>query len=88
MDSYGFDILAMWETRSEDKIEFVYLLEWPDQETMKAAWEGFMADEEWAAIKRKTGAAHGTFVRSIKDRMLHMTDYSPADLRTGPDGGE
>lgn len=71
-----------------DTVEFVYLLEWPDEETMKAAWKGFTADEEWAAVKRETGAAHGTFVRSIEDRTLHMTDHSPADFRTGPDGGE
>ena len=77
MAGYGFDIVAMWETEFEDTVEFVYLLEWPDEETMTARWEAFMNDEEWAAIKRRTGRAHGTFVEGIEDRTLRPTDYSP-----------
>lgn len=77
MARYGFNIVAMWETEFEDGVEFVYLLEWPDEETMTARWEAFMSDEEWAAIKRQTGRAHGTFVEGIEDRTLRPTDYSP-----------
>src|SRR3546814_14499890 len=32
MARHGFNIRAMWESRSEGKLEFVYLLEWPDAE--------------------------------------------------------
>ena len=60
------------------KLEFVYLLDWPDAETLTARWADFMADEEWAAIKRETGARYGTFVSNIQDRMLCLTSYSPA----------
>ena len=78
MARHGFDIVAMWEARGEDGPEFVYVLDWPDEATMRRAWDGFMADEEWAAIKRRSAAEHGAMVGGIEDRTLHLTDYSPA----------
>jgi hypothetical protein len=77
MAKYDFHIVAMWESEFDDRVEFVYLLEWPDEATMKDRWGRFMADREWADIKRRTGQAHGTFVNAIEDRTLRLTDYSP-----------
>lgn len=77
MAKYDFRIVAMWESKWEDRTEFVYLLEWADEQTMKDQWAKFMADKEWAAIKKETGAVHGTLVGSIEDRTLRATDYSP-----------
>lgn len=77
MKRYDFNIVAMWESKSDGRTEFVYLLEWPDEATMKERWEAFMADEEWFAIKRETGAMHGRFVGEIEDRTLEPVDYSP-----------
>ena len=59
MRTYGFQILAIWETQPADRTEFIYLLAWPDEATMRAAWVAFMADEEWKAIKRETAARYG-----------------------------
>lgn len=78
MKRHGFSIVSMWEAAGPQKTEFVYLLEWPDEAAMKAAWDGFMADPEWAQIKKDTAAQHGRFVLSIEDRTLRLTDYSPA----------
>jgi hypothetical protein len=77
MERYDFNIVAMWESRTGDRIEFVYLLEWPDEQTMKDRWDAFMADEEWSAIKAETSRIHGKFVGGIEDRTLLLTDYSP-----------
>lgn len=77
MDRHGFEIVAMWESRHDGRTEFVYLLQWPDERTMKARWDSFMADEEWSRIKRETGAVHGQFVGEIEERTLKRTDYSP-----------
>jgi heme-degrading monooxygenase HmoA len=79
MRKYGFDIVAMWEASDQHRTEFVYLLVWPDEETMSAAWSRFRADEEWKEIKRKTSAEHGYLVGSIEDRVLLPTDYSPME---------
>jgi hypothetical protein len=55
----------------------VYLLEWPDEAMMKDRWAKFMADPEWANIKKETGAKYGKLVGEIQDRTLHVTAYSP-----------
>lgn len=77
MARYDFDIVAMWESRAGDRVEFVYLLRWPDAETMKDRWDAFMADQEWSDIKAETSRIHGRFVGEIEDRTLVLTDYSP-----------
>lgn len=77
MKTHGFNILAMWESKQEDKTEFVYLLSWPNEDTMRTAWSGFMVNEEWKQIKRETSALHGDLVGQIEDRVLHVTEYSP-----------
>jgi hypothetical protein len=77
MARYDFQIVAMWETRHEGRTEFVYLLQWPDLATLKDRWAKFMADQEWAEIKKRTAARHGQLVGGIEDRVLTTTDYSP-----------
>jgi heme-degrading monooxygenase HmoA len=81
MRNYGFAIIAMWEAKTEARTEFIYLLAWPDQPTMRNAWEAFRADEEWNAIKRVTKAQYGDLVGAIEDRLLVPTSYSPAFLQ-------
>ena len=78
MRRHGFRIVAMWEATTAKRTEFVYLLAWPDQQTKTAAWAAFMADPEWAEIKRVTAAESGALVGDIEDRLLKPTDYSPA----------
>ena len=70
MERYGFEIEDMWEARSAERTEFIYLLRWPDVATKDAAWRAFLADEEWKEIKRVTAAQHGDLVGEIQDRML------------------
>lgn len=77
MKRYGFDIVAMWEAKRRERTEFVYLLRWPDGETKARAWKAFMADKEWAEIKKVT-RDRGNLVGDIQDRTLLLADYSPA----------
>jgi len=78
MRSYEFDIIAMWETRTENRTEFAYLLSWPNEQKMREAWGRFRADEEWKRIKQVTNSQYGELVGVIEDRMLTPTSYSPA----------
>lgn len=78
MARYGFKIVATWESRLNNRTELIYLLEWSDQETMKERWAKFMADREWAEIKKATAEAQGLLVGDIEDRTLELTDYSPS----------
>ncbi len=77
MKKYDFNIVAQWEAKNGARTEFVYLLEWPDEPTMKDRWAKFMADKEWADIKKETGAKHGKLVGEIQERTLNLTPYSP-----------
>jgi len=77
MKKYDFNIVAMWEAKNGARIEFVYLLEWPNEATMKDRWAKFMADKEWSDIKKETAAKHGKLVGEIQDRTLNLTAYSP-----------
>ncbi|MCC9020533.1 NIPSNAP family protein [Flavobacterium lipolyticum] len=77
MMKYNFKITSIWESKSDKKTEFVYFLEWPDETTMKKAWEGFKSDPEWIAIKKEFTAKYGNVVGNIEDRILTKTDYSP-----------
>ena len=78
MRKYDFDIVAMWEAKSGERTEFVYVLAWPDEPTMKDRWAKFMADQEWSDIKKQTARQHGKLVGDIQDRTMRLTAYSPA----------
>ena len=78
MRGYGFNILAMWETKTEKRLEFVYLLAWPDEATRRARWDAFMADEEWKAIKQETGKRYGISSARSRTGFSTPTNYSPA----------
>ncbi|MCH8617890.1 NIPSNAP family protein [Undibacterium sp. TS12] len=77
MARYDFKIVSMWETRRGERTEFVYLLEWPDKQTMNDRWGKFKADQEWADIKRATNQAGSPLLGEMEDRTLELTDYSP-----------
>ena len=77
MAKYDFKIVATWESKKENRTEFVYLLEWPDKETMTDRWDKFLRDQEWIKIKKETGEMYGPLVGEIQDRTLYLTDYSP-----------
>ena len=77
MGRYDFGMVAMWEAKHPEPTEFVYRLRWRDEETRTRAWNAFMADQEWADIKRAT-RDRGSLVGEIQDRTLLLTGYSPA----------
>ena len=80
MKKYGFHFVAIWESKSDKRTEFIYLLEWPDHKTLQESWAKFMEDQEWKEIKRQTSQSHGQLVGEIQDKILTMTSYSPAIL--------
>src|ERR1044072_3175952 len=77
MAKYDFKIVATWESKKENRQDFVYLLEGPDEETMNDRWEKFLRDPEWIKIKKETGEINGALVGEIQARTLYLTDYSP-----------
>jgi NIPSNAP len=80
MAKYDFKIVATWESKKDNRTEFIYLLKWPDKETMTDRWEKFLRDEEWIKIKKETAEKYGPLVGEIQDRTLYLTDYSPRTM--------
>jgi heme-degrading monooxygenase HmoA len=78
MRRHGFRIVDMWESDTGEKVEFVYLLNWPDRGTMDARWKAFLADDEWIEIKKQTAAESGELVRETEGKPLNRVSYSPA----------
>jgi hypothetical protein len=77
MRTYAFDFEAVWESATEKRTEFLFLLNWPDVAAKEAAWRKFRADEEWREITRVAEAEHGRLVGEIEDRVLVPTPYAP-----------
>ena len=46
MRTYSFTFVAMGETKTEARTEFVYLLAWPDEVTLRSAWDALKAEED------------------------------------------
>ena len=78
MKRHGFKVLDIWVSNSPDKIEYIYLLSWPNENVLESSWKSFLADQEWIAIKKKTRETAGSVVKSTSGRTLTRMDYSPA----------
>jgi hypothetical protein len=78
MRRHGFNVLDMWESDAGTKLQFVYVLAWPDEPTMDRQWKSFLADPEWIEIKRRSAAEHGELVREANGQPLTRVSYSPA----------
>jgi hypothetical protein len=82
MARHGFAVRSIWRSEHADKVEFVYLLDWPDVSAMDAAWAAFLADPEWIAIKKETAARDGKYVESVAARTLEPVAWSPDRAKT------
>ena len=78
MKRHGFKVVDMWESDSGEKLEFVYVLSWPDRDTMDRRWKAFLADQEWIDIKKRSAAESGELVREANGQPLVRVSYSPA----------
>jgi hypothetical protein len=78
MKRHEFEIVDMWESETGTKLQFVYVLAWPDKATMERRWKSFLADQEWSDIKRRSAAEHGELVREATGQPLVRVSYSPA----------
>ena len=78
-ERHGFTFVTGWERRRDDGPEFAYVLQWADENTMRRCWAAFMADEEWADVKRRSADAAGApLVGAIDDCLIDPVDYLPA----------
>ena len=59
MAKYDFKIVATWESKKDNRTEFVYLLEWPDRETMADRWENSCGTRNGSRSRRRQAKLTG-----------------------------
>ena len=86
---HGIENVAYWTTMvGGPSDELIYLLRYESMAARELAWRGFVADEEWRQVFRKsTEAAGGSLTLSTEARFLTPTNFSPGD-HGGDPGGE
>jgi len=78
MKKYRFKVIDMWESESDGRLQFIYILSWPDKKTMETRWKAFRGDDEWAKIKQRSVEKYGDLLLSTHGQELVRVSYSPA----------
>lgn len=75
---HGMHVIGFWTPApaTHDTGDLVYLLAFPDQATLEAAWRAFRDDPEWQAGKAAS-EIDGSLVAKLTSTILQPTDYSP-----------
>lgn len=77
MKRYNFSVIALWESASDNCVEFIYMLKWESKAIMDQQWKLFLADNEWIEIKKMTAESTGEPVLKVTSRILNKVEYSP-----------
>lgn len=72
-------VVGFWTPAAGDgpSDQLVYLLAFPDLESMAARWDAFRADPDWIAAKADS-ERDGALTALVESRLLESTDYGPA----------
>ena len=75
---HEMDVVGFWtpEPVTDQSGDLVYLLRFPSQATLDAAWAAMRGDPEWQQGKAAS-EADGPLVERIENQVLVPTDYSP-----------
>lgn len=74
---HGMTNVGYWVPIENPDSKLIYFLSYPSREAREASWKAFIADPEWAEVKKKT-EANGPIVAKAESLFLQTTDYSPA----------
>lgn len=75
--THGFKPVGYWTNLiGPSNQQLIYVLEWRDLAHRQEAWENFVADPEWNAVKAES-EKDGPLVASLSSSILQPTDYSP-----------
>ena len=77
-ERHNMQAVGFWtpDPSTPDTGDLVYIMAFPDPETMTRAWDAFRADPEWQAGKAAS-EAEGPLVDKLTSVLLQPTDYSP-----------
>lgn len=85
MKKYGFTVVDMWESKTDGKLQLIYILSWPDKATQEDRWKAFRADPEWAEIRRISVEKNGDLLLApTHGQPMSRLSYSPACTQAAP----
>jgi hypothetical protein len=76
---HGMTLVGYWIPRDKDKgadNTLVYILAYPDCTAREKAWQAFVADPDWKAV-RDASEVNGKLLDKIESVLMNATDYSP-----------
>lgn len=78
-ERHGMRLVGFWTPVAEDgpSDQLVYLLAFPDRDSVTARWAAFRADPDWIAAKAES-ERDGELTARVESRLLESTDYGPA----------
>lgn len=68
-----FKVADFWEA-TDGSGELWYVMEWPSEAAMKAAWDAFRTNPEWVLTKKAT-EAEGPLVQKLQSFALRRASY-------------
>lgn len=76
---HGIDVIGYWTPvePTDETGDLVYIVQFPDEAAMEAAWASFRADPEWIAAKAES-ERDGSLTSKVENDIMTPTDYSPA----------
>lgn len=73
---YGIKPTGFWTTAvGPSNQQLIYILEWQDMTHRERAWNSFVCDPEWLAVRAET-EKDGPIVANVQNSFLSPTDYS------------
>lgn len=76
-EQYGIHVVAFFEETIGANDRLQYLLRYEDLADRDRRWSAFQSDPGWIAARAET-EKNGPLVARIENRILRLTDYSPA----------
>lgn len=72
-------LVGFWTPVAEDGPgdQLIYMLAFPDRESVAARWAAFRADPDWIKAKAES-ERDGVLTALVESRLLESTDYGPA----------
>ena len=77
-ERHHMEVVGFWtpEQTTPESGDLVYIMRFPDQAAMQAAWDAFRADPEWIE-GRAASEINGPLVSRLTSQVLNPTSYSP-----------
>jgi hypothetical protein len=75
---HGMQVVGFWtpDPATAETGDLVYIMAFPDRDTMTRSWDAFRMDEEWKA-GRAASDVNGVLTEKLTSIVLQPTDYSP-----------